>query len=81
MIKKSLFINKDWNLSLIVIPILLSFFISLYVLIDVDRSTETLGFLYEAASLRLENIYELGAFGVIVFLLSLCVLPVGSKKI
>ena len=62
MIKKSLFINKDWNLSLIVIPILLSFFISLYVLIDVDRSTETLGFLYEAASLRLENIYELGAF-------------------
>ena len=59
MIKKSLFINKDWNLSLIVIPILLSSFISLYVLIDVDRSTETLGFLYEAASLRLENIMNL----------------------
>ena len=81
MIKKSLFINKDWNLSLIVIPILLSFFISLYVLLDVDKSTETLRSLYEAAGLRLENIYELGAFGVIIFLLLLCILPIGSKKI
>ena len=81
MIKKSLLINKDWNLSLILIPILLSFFISLYVLLDVDKSTETLKFLYEAASFKLENIYELGAFGVIVFLLVLCILPIGSKKI
>ena len=59
MFKKSFFINKDWNLSLILIPILLSFFISLYVLLDVDKSTETLKFLYDAASLKLENIYEL----------------------
>ena len=81
MIKKSLLINKDWNLSLILIPILLSFFISLYVLLDVDKSTETLGFFYEAASLKLENVYELGAFGVIVFLLILCLLPIGSTKI
>ena len=70
MIKKSLLINKDWNLSLILIPILLSFFISLYVLLDVDKSTETLGFFYEVASLKLENVYELGAFGVIVFLVN-----------
>ena len=81
MIKKSLLINKDWNLSLILIPILLSFFISLYVLLDVDKSTESLKFLYDAASLKLENIYELGAFGVIVFLLTICILPIGSKKI
>ena len=81
MIKKSLLINKDWNLSLILIPILLSFFISLYVLLDVDKSTETLGFFYEVASLKLENVYELGAFGVIVFLLILCLLPIGSTKI
>jgi len=81
MIKKSLLTNKDWNLSLILIPILLSFLISLYVLLDVDKSTESLKFLYEAASLKLENIYELGAFGVIVFLLTLCFLPIGSKKI
>ena len=81
MFKKSFFINKDWNLSLILIPILLSFFISLYVLLDVDKSTETLKFLYDAASLKLENIYELGAFGVIVFLLTICLLPIGSKKI
>ena len=70
MFKKSFFINKDWNLSLILIPILLSFFISLYVLLDVDKSTESLKFLYDAASLKLENIYELGALGVIVFLLT-----------
>ena len=63
------------------IPILLSFFISLYVLLDVDKSTETLKYLYESASIKLENIYELGAFGVIVFLLILCILPIGSKKI
>ena len=81
MIKKSFLINKDWNLSLILIPILLSFFISLYVLLDVDKSTETLGFFYEVASLKLENVYELGAFGVIVFLLILCLLPIGSTKI
>ena len=81
MFKKSFFINKDWNLSLILIPILLSFFISLYVLLDVDKSTESLKFLYDAASLKLENIYELGAFGVIVFLLTICLLPIGSKKI
>ena len=81
MFKKSFFINKDWNLSLILIPILLSFFISLYVLLDVDKSTETLGFFYEVASLKLENVYELGAFGVIVFLLILCLLPIGSTKI
>ena len=81
MVKKSVFINKDWNLSLISIPILLSFLISLYVLIDVDQSTETLASLYSIASLRLENIYELGAFAVIVFLLILCLLPLGSKKI
>ena len=81
MFKKSFFINKDWNLSLILIPILLSFFISLYVLLDVDKSTETLKFLYDAASLKLENIYELGAFGVIVFLLAICFLPLGSKQI
>ena len=81
MIKKSVLINKDWNLSLILIPILLSFFISLYVLLDVDKSTETLGFFYEVASLKLENVYELGAFGVIVFLLILCLLPIGSTKI
>ena len=81
MIKKSLLVSKDWNLSLILIPILLSFFISLYVLLDVDKSTETLGFFYEAASLKLENVYELGAFGVIVFLLILCLLPIGSTKI
>ena len=71
MFKKSFFINKDWNLS----------FISLYVLLDVDKSTESLKFLYDAASLKLENIYELGAFGVIVFLLTICLLPIGSKKI
>ena len=81
MFKKSFLINKDWNLSLILIPILLSFFISLYVLLDVDKSTESLKFLYDAASLKLENIYELGAFGVIVFLLTICLLPIGSKKI
>ena len=81
MIKKSLLVSKDWNLSLILIPILLSFFISLYVLLDVDKSTETLGFFYEVASLKLENVYELGAFGVIVFLLILCLLPIGSTKI
>ena len=81
MFKKSFLINKDWNLSLILIPILLSFFISLYVLLDVDKSTESLKFLYEAASLKLENIYELGAFSVIVFLLTICFLPLGSKKI
>jgi hypothetical protein len=81
MIKKSLLINKDWNLSLILIPILLSFFISLYVLLDVDKSTETLKFLYEAASFKLENIYELGAFGVIVFLLVLCILPIGLSSV
>ena len=81
MIKKSLLVSKDWNLSLILIPILLSFFISLYVLLDVDKSTETLGFFYEVESLKLENVYELGAFGVIVFLLILCLLPIGSTKI
>ena len=80
MIRKNL-LNKDWNPSLIIIPILLSFFISLYVLIDVDKSTETLGYLYSAASIKLENIYELGAFGVIVFLFMLCIFPIGSKKI
>ena len=80
MIRKNL-LNKDWNPSLIIIPILLSFLISLYVLIDVDKSTETLGYLYSAASIRLENIYELGAFGVIVFLFMLCIFPIGSKKI
>jgi BCCT family betaine/carnitine transporter len=80
MIRKNL-LNKDWNPTLIIIPILLSFLISLYVLIDVDKSKETLGYLYSAASIKLENIYELGAFGVIVFLLLLCVLPIGSKKI
>ena len=67
MIRKNL-LNKDWNPSLIIIPILLSFLISLYVLIDVDKSKETLGYLYSAASFKLENVYELGAFGVIVFL-------------
>ena len=81
MIKRNLLKNKDWNPSLIITPILLSFLISLYVLIDVDKSTETLGYLYQAASIKLENIYELGAFAVIVFLLILCVLPIGSKKI
>ena len=81
MIKRNLLKNKDWNPSLIIIPILLSFLISLYVLIDVDKSTDTLGYLYKAASIRLENIYELGAFVVIVFLLILCILPIGSKKI
>ena len=81
MFKKSFFINKDWNLSLILIPILLSFFISLYVLLDVDKSTESLKSLYDSTSLKLENIYELGAFGVIVFLLTICLLPIGSKKI
>ena len=80
MIRKNL-LNKDWNPSLIIIPILLSFLISLYVLIDVDKSTETLGYLYSSASIKLENIYELGAFGVIVFLFILCILPIGSKKI
>ena len=80
MIRKNL-LNKDWNPSLIIIPILLSFLISLYVLIDVDKSTETLGYLYSAASIKLENIYELGAFGVIVFLFMLCIFPIGSKKI
>ena len=81
MFKKSFLTNKDWNLSLILIPILLSFFISLYVLLDVDKSTESLKFLYETASLKLENIYELGALGVIVFLLAICFLPLGSRKI
>lgn len=80
MIRKNL-LNKDWNPSLIIIPILLSFLISLYVLIDVDKSTETLRYLYSAASIKLENIYELGAFGVIVFLFMLCIFPIGSKKI
>ena len=80
MIRKNL-LNKDWNPSLIIIPILLSFLISLYVLIDVDKSTETLGYLYSSASIKLENIYELGAFGVIVFLFMLCIFPIGSKKI
>ena len=80
MIRKNL-LNKDWNPSLIIIPILLSFLISLYVLVDVEKSTETLGYLYSSASIKLENIYELGAFGVIVFLLMLCILPIGSKKI
>ena len=80
MIRKNL-LNKDWNPSLLIIPILLSFLISLYVLIDVDKSTETLGYLYSAASIKLENIYELGAFGVIVFLFMLCIFPIGSKKI
>ena len=37
--------------------------------------------LYEFAGIKLENIYELGAFAVIVFLFALCVLPIGSKKI
>ena len=81
MIQRNLFKNKNWNPTLIIIPILLSFFISLYVLIDVDKSTETLGFLYASASLKLEDVYELGAFSVIIFLLILCILPVGSKKI
>ena len=57
MFKKSFFINKDWNLSLILIPILLSFFISLYVLLDVDKSTESLKSLYDTASLKLENTF------------------------
>ena len=81
MIKRNFLKNQDWNPSLIIIPILLSFLISLYVLVDVDKSTEVLGYLYSAASKKLENIYELGAFGVIVFLLILCVLPIGSKRI
>ncbi len=81
MIKKNYLINKDWNLSLIIIPILLSFLISLYVLLDVDKSTETLKILYQSAGVRLENIYEFGAFGVIVFLMILCMLPFGSQKI
>ena len=81
MIQRNLFKNKNWNPTLIIIPILLSFLVSLYVLIDVDKSTETLRFLYASASLKLEDVYELGAFGVIIFLLILCVLPVGSKKI
>ena len=37
--------------------------------------------MYSSASKKLENIYELGAFGVIVFLLILCILPIGSKRI
>ena len=57
MFKKNLSVNQDWNLSLIFIPILLSFLISLYVLIDVDKSTETLKSMYEFAGVRLENIY------------------------
>ena len=81
MIKRNFLKNQDWNPSLIIIPILLSFLISLYVLVDVDKSTEVLGYLYSSASKKLENIYELGAFGVIVFLLILCVLPIGSKRI
>ena len=40
----------------------------------------TLGYLYQSASIKLENIYELGAFAVIVFLFILCILPIGSKK-
>ena len=78
MIKRIFLKNKDWNPSLIITPILLSFLISLYVLIDVDKSTDTLGYLYQAASTKLENIYEFGAFAVIIFLLILCVLPIGS---
>ena len=81
MIKRNFLKNKDWNPSLIIIPILLSFLISLYVLIDVDRSTTTLGYLYQSASIKLENIYELGAFAVVIFLFILCILPIGSKKI
>ena len=76
MIKRNLLKNKDWNPSLIITPILLSFLISLYVLIDVDKSTETLGYLYQAASIKLENIYELGAFAVKVFLLILSLLQI-----
>ena len=81
MIKRNFLKNKDWNPSLIIIPILLSFLISLYVLIDVDRSTTTLGYLYQSASIKLENIYELGAFADVIFLFILCILPIGSKKI
>ena len=81
MIKRNLLKNKDWNPTLIITPILLSFLISLYVLIDVDKSTDTLGYLYQVASIKLENIYELGAFVVIVFLFILCILPIGTKKI
>ena len=81
MIQRNLLKNKDWNTTLIIIPILLSFFISLYVLIDVDKSNSTLKYLYQAVSIRLENIYELGAFAIIFFLLILCIIPMGSKKI
>ena len=81
MIKRNFLKNKDWNPSLIIIPILLSFLISLYVLIDVDQSTDTLGYLYQSASIKLENIYELGAFAVVIFLFILCILPIGSKRI
>ena len=81
MIKRNLLKNKDWNPSLIITPILLSFLISLYVLIDVDKSTETLGYLYQAASIKLENVYELGAFAVIVFLLILCITLVSRGRV
>ncbi|GIS25582.1 MAG: hypothetical protein CM15mP126_8250 [Gammaproteobacteria bacterium] len=69
MIKRNFLKIKIGKPSLIIIPILLSFLISLYVLIDVDQSTDTLDIYINQQVLNLKNIYELGAFAVVIFYL------------
>ena len=77
----NLFNNKDINLSLIGIPILLSISICLYVFSDVTQSIKVLKSIYENAALQLENVFEIGGFLIFVFLVLISLMPTASKKI
>ena len=77
----NLFNNKDINLSLIGIPILLSISVCLYVFSDVTQSIIVLKFIYENAALQLENIFEFGGFLIFVFLVLISLMPTASQKI
>ena len=77
----NLFNNKDINLSLIGIPILLSISICLYVFSDVTQSIKVLKSIYENAALQLENVFEIGGFVIFVFLILISLMPTASKKI
>ena len=77
----NLFNNKDINLSLIGIPILLSISICLYVFSDVTQSIKVLKSIYENAALQLENVFEFGGFLIFVFLVLISLMPTASKKI
>ena len=74
-------ISSEWNKTVVLLTIVLSLFLSIYVLTDPLGSALTLSSIYNTLSTMFESTYMYGSFIVLIFLLFIALSRYGEIQV